>query len=453
MTTKKTIKTKKTKTQMEKLELAKWAVRRAKQAGADDVAVNVGGSREVEIIHRDGQLDKLTEATVKSLGLTLYVDQKYSSHSTNDPRRETLERFIVEAVAMTKHLGQDPFRSLPDPKYYEGKLEIDLTLYDPAYESFTADQMVARAKEIEELARSRSELVISCTSSVSASYSESAKVHSNGFEGTRSGSVFGAGAEVTVRDGDSGRPEDYDYAVTRFLRDLPAGEMLAKRCVDRALGKCGQSKIGSGRYEMVVENRAVANLMGAMLGGPMSGASLQQKTSCYEGKLGEPVASDKLTIADDPFIPGALGSSLYDGEGMTTKKRVIIEKGVLKTFFIDNYYARKLGVEPTMGGACNLVYELGDKSFDQLVQSISKGIIVNQFIGGNSNSTTGDFSYGIMGQYVENGKIIQPVNEMNISGNLLDFMMKLDQVGNDPYLYSSHQRPSIKFVGVQFSGA
>ena len=445
--------TKETKTQEEKRELAKWAVRQARKAGANDAAVDVGGSRDVEIIYRDGKLDKLTESTVNSLDLTLYVDQKYSSHSTNDLRQETLESFITEAVAMTKHLGQDPFRSLPDPKYYEGKKDIDLTLYDPAYESFTADQMVARAKEIEEIARGQSDLLISCTSSVSSSYSESAKVHSNGFEGTRAGSSFVAGAEATVRDGETGRPEDYDYAVTRFLKDLPAGEQIARNCVERALKKCGQSKIDSGVYEMVVENRAISNLLGAMLGAPMSGSALQQKSSCYEGKLDQQIASEKLTLSDDPFIPSALGSRLYDGEGMAAKKRPIIEKGVLKTFFVDNYYARKLGVEPTMGGASNLVYELGDKSFDELVKSINKGIVVTQFIGGNSNSTTGDFSYGIMGQYVEDGKIIQPVNEMNISGNLLQFMMQIDQIGNDPYQFSSHLRPSMKFVEVQFSGA
>lgn len=440
-------------TRKEKLELAKWAVIEARKAGANDAAVDVGGSRDVEIVYRDGQLDKLTEATVNSLDLTLYVDGKYSSHSTNDLRQETLGRFITEAVAMTKYLGEDPFRALPDPKYYEGMKEIDLGLYDPAYESFTADQMVARAKEIEEIARAQTDLLISCTSSVSSSYSESAKVHSNGFEGTRASSSFVAGAEATVRDGETGRPEDWDYAVTRFLKDLPAGEKIAKTCVERALGKCGQTKLDSGVYEMVVENRALSRLIGAMLGSPMRGSSLQQKTSCYEGKLDQQIAADILTISDDPFIPGALGSRLYDGEGMATKKRPIIENGVLKTFFIDTYYARKLGVEPTMSSSANLVYELGDKSFDELAKSITKGIAVTQFIGGNSNSTTGDFSYGIMGQYVENGKIIQPVNEMNISGNLLSFMTQIDEVGNDPYPYSSHLRPSMKFVGVQFSGA
>ena len=435
----------------EKLELAKWVIQKATTAGANDAAVNVGGSRDVEVSYRDGKLDKLTEATVNSLSLTLYVDGKYSSHSTNDLRKETLDRFTSEAVAMTRYLGQDKFRALPDPKYYEGRQEIDLKLYDPAYESFTADQMVSRAKEMEEVAKAESDLLISCTSGVSSSTYESAKVHSNGFEGSRVGSSFVAGTQATVRDGETGRPEDWDYAVTRFLKDLPSSEKLAKECVRRALRKVGQSKLESGIYEMVVENRALSRLIGALMG-PMSGSSLQQKTSCYEGKLDAQIASEKLTISDNPFIPGGLGSRLYDGEGMTAKKRPIIENGVLKTFFIDNYYARKLGVEPTMSGAANIVYEPGGKSFDELVKSITKGIAVTQFIGGNSNGTTGDFSYGIMGLYVENGKIIQPVNEMNISGNLLEFMMQVDQVGNDPYPYSSHLRPSMKFVDVQFSG-
>jgi PmbA protein len=137
---------------------------------------------------------------------------------------------------------------------------------------------------------------------------------------------------------------------------------------------------------------------------------------------------------------------------MATIKRVKIEKGVLKEYYIDTYYGSKLGMEPNSGSTTNVALEYGSKSLDDLIKGMKKGIVVRNFIGGNSNSTTGDFSFGIMGQYVEDGKIIKPVNEMNISGNMSDFWNSLSEVGNDPYVYSTWRLPSLYFTDVQFSG-
>ena len=137
---------------------------------------------------------------------------------------------------------------------------------------------------------------------------------------------------------------------------------------------------------------------------------------------------------------------------MAAKKRVLIDKGVLKTFLIDNYYARKLGVEPTGGSTSNVVFDYGTRSLDEMVASMKKGILVTSFIGGNANSTTGDFSVGIVGIYVEDGKIVRPVNEMNIAGNQKDLWNQLVEVGNDPYIYSSTRRPSLYFKDIHFSG-
>jgi PmbA protein len=168
--------------------------------------------------------------------------------------------------------------------------------------------------------------------------------------------------------------------------------------------------------------------------------------------LGEKVFSDKLTVVDDPFVKGALASRLYDDDGLPCRKRTIIEKGVLKEYLIGWYYSRKLGTEPTGSEITNITFELGTRSLDEMVKEMKKGILVTGFIGGNSNDTTGDFSFGITGIYVENGKPVKPVNEMNVSGNLLQFWSSLVETGNDPYTYSSLQRPSMYFKDIQFSG-
>jgi len=435
----------------EKLELARWAVKQAKSHGADDVSVDVAQSRDIEVEYRDGQLDQLKESTQNSLSISIYAKDRFSNHWTNDMRRDSLEKFIEDAVLMTKFLTEDPHRKLPDPKYYKGQKEIDLKVFDSSYENVTSEQRVQISRDIESIARGHSDKILSCTAGYSDSFSESVKVNSNGFEGEFTRTAFSAGAEATVDDGKGGRPYDWNWATVRFFKDLPDLEFLGKKAVERALDKIGQNKMESGKYDMIVENRSVGRLF-YNLYGPMRGSSLQQKSSFLEGELGNKIASEKFTLIDDPFVIGGLGSRLYDSEGMATRKRVKIEKGILKEYFIDTYYGNKLKMEPNSGSTANITLEYGTKSPDDLIKGMNRGILVTNFIGGNSNSTTGDFSTGIMGHYVENGKIVRPVNEMNISGNMNEFWNYLAEVGNDPYIYSSWRLPSLYFTDVQFSG-
>jgi PmbA protein len=435
----------------ERLALAHWAADHAKKSGADDAAVNVVNSRDIEVEIREGKVDKLKESTQNSLNISVYVNRRYSSQSTNDLRKESLGEFISEAVAMAKYLAEDEFRGLPDPKYYAGQSTIDLKTYDNKYESLTSDERVQFARAAEDAARSRSDKIITCTAGFSDSMYDSVKVHSNGFEGTSRGTVYSAGAEATVRGEGDGRPSDWDWRTYRFRGELPSPKLLGEGAVDRALAKIGQKKIDSGVFDLVIENRAASRLLGSLLG-PMSASSIQQKRSFLDGKLGEKIASDKFTMIDDPLMISGFGSQLYDGDGLATTRRVMIDKGVLKAYYVDWYYGRKLGMEPTVGGATNLIFEYGDKNLDELVAQMKKGILVTSFIGGNSNSTTGDFSLGIIGTYVEDGKAVRPVNEMNISGNLTDVMMQLVEMGNDPWVYSASRRPSMHFRDIQFSG-
>ncbi len=435
----------------EKLELAGWAVKKALKSGANNVAVDISNSRDIDIEFRDGQLDRLKESTQNSLSLSIYADNKYSSHSTNDIRKDGLEKFIGEAVAMTKYLNEDPFRTLPDPEYYGNRKNIDLKFYDPTYESVDSKRRVEIAREIEDIARATSDKVITCTAYYSDSTYESVKVHSNGFEGSRRGTSFSSGVEATVEDANGGRPSDWEWASVRRFDDLLSSEFLGKSAVERALSKVGQKKMESGVYDALVDKRAGSRIISALYGA-MQGRSLQQKRSFLEGKIGEKIASERLTINDDPFIVGGLGSRLYDGEGMTTKKRVMLEKGILKDFYIDWYYSRKLDMKPTIGSTTNLTLEYGNRSRDEMLKDMKKGILITSFIGGNSNSTTGDFSVGIVGQYVENGQIVKPVNEMNITANITDLLNQLVEVGNDPRIYSSWRLPSLYFKDIQFSG-
>jgi PmbA protein len=435
----------------EKMELAEWAMDYSLKAGANESIVDISNSRNIEIEYRDKKLDKLQESTQNSLNLQIYANQRYSSHSTSDLRKEELKKFIEEAVASTKYLTEDKFRSLPDPKFYPSKMDLDLKLTDTSYEKIDPTSRVNLASEIEKEAMAISDLIISSTAGYSDNYYENVKIHSNGFKGESAGTIFSAGAQVTVNDKAGGRPEDWFYATTRFRNELPSPQLLGSEAAKRALRKIGQKKIESGTYQMLVENRASGRLL-SVFSRAMTARSIQQKSSFLDGMIDKKIASEKLTVIDDPTLQKGLGSRLFDSEGIAAEKRVMIEKGVLKNYFIDNYYGKKLGWNPTTAGPSNVVFEYGSKSFDELLKEIKKGIIINGFIGGNSNSTTGDFSFGIVGLYVENGQIVKPVNEMNISGNAKEVWNQLVEMGNDPYQYSSNLAPSMLFEGIQFSG-
>jgi PmbA protein len=434
-----------------RVDLAQWAIEQTRQSGANQVAVNISNQRDVEIEVRDKKLEKLKESTQNSLSLDIYVDHKYSSHSTNDLRKESLKTFIDEAVASTKYLSRDEFRELPDPALYAKDLSRDLKLVDKQYESVKPEERVKFAEEIEAAAMQQSDKIISTTAGYNDTIYHTVKAHSNGFLGESHGTSFAAGASVTVEDPAGGRPSDWYWSVDHYRSGLLAPAILGENAVKRALQKIGQEKIESGKYTMIVENRSGGRLIG-VLRSPMSARALQQKSSYLEGMLGKSIASEKLSLIDDPLIEKGLGSHLYDGEGLAAKKRVFVEKGVLKQYFVDNYYGKKLGMKPTTSSTSNLLFDYGDRVLDDIVKDVEKGILITGFIGGNSNGTTGDFSFGITGLLVENGAIIKPVNEMNISGNANEFWKRLSEVGSDPYPYSSWKIPTLVFDDIDFSG-
>ena len=428
-----------------------WAMDFARKSGADEVAVTISNTREIAISYRDRRLDQLKESTRNALGIEIYVDHRYSSHLTNDLKRESLSAFIEESVAATRHLTRDEFRSLPDPKYYPAGGDRRLKIHDPHYDRILPADRVAMAAEIEAAATAVSDRIISTTSTYSDSRHESVRLHSNGFQGEIKCTLFRAGAEVTVAGEDDERPSDWYYTETRYHEDLPKPDVIGRSAAERALRKVGQRKIASGKYEMIVENRAGNRLLAALLR-PMGGNSLQQKNSFLEGMVGRRIASEAFSMIDDPFVEKGLGSRPFDGEGLEAKRRVMIERGVLRQYYIDDYYGRKLGMEPTTGTPSNLVFEHGSRGLEEMIGDLGKGILVTAFIGGNSNPTTGDFSFGIVGLLIENGEICVPLNEMNISGNAGDFWTRAVEMGNDPYPYSAWRRPSMRFERVQFSG-
>jgi PmbA protein len=435
------------------LEIARRTAALAQASGAKEAAVAAFRARHVEVSWRDGKLDKVSEATTRGVGLDLYVDGRYASVSTSDLRPEALERFVTDSVALARTLAPDPHRRLPDPELYQGQSEVDLDMEDRSYGTIDAGRRRAEAEIIEAAARSvdGAPAILSVTTSVSDSQGESALVHTNGFEGNRRATDFWIGAEVAVKDPDGRRPEEFASSGARHRADLETPETVGRRAGERAVARIGTRKGESAVITLAVDSRASGRLVGSIFG-PLSAASIQQKRSFMEGKVGAAVGSPLLDVRDEPLLPRGLGSRRYDGEGIASRPFKVFDQGVLRNLYVDTYYGRKLGLPPTTARSSNLAWTLGERSPAELLADLGDGILVTGFLGGNSNGTTGDFSLGVRGFRVRGGKLAEPIGEMNVSGNHLELWKRLAAVGNDPYRYSPMRTPTLVFEGVQIAG-
>jgi PmbA protein len=434
-------------------DLAVWGIQTAKTAGADACRVTIDSERTVEISYRERKPENLKEASTQGLTLEIFASGRYSTMSTSDLRKDALKDFVTRAVAQTKLLAEDPHRSLPDPKYYEGRPQLDLKVTDPDYGSLTAEGRHALAKAVEESCLAKGgDKVISVSAGTTDGRGEQLLMTSNGFEGFSESTYFEAFAQMTAKDEGDRRPAEYAAAAVTHRKSLPVAEEIGAEAARRALARLGAKKAKTATLPIIIENRVVGRLAGGFLQA-MFGRSIQQKQSFLADRKGQKVGSDRLTLIDDPFVVSSLGSRLFDGEGFTAKRRVMVDSGVLKDFYVDWYYSRKLGWEPTTGRPSNLVIPPGKRSVQEIMKDLGRGILITSFIGGNSNSTTGDTSIGIEGQLFEGGQPIQPISEMNIADNHLKIWQRLAEIANDPYPYSSQRFPSLVFTDVVVSGA
>lgn len=433
-------------------ELSEFSIKTARAAGADECLVKIDSERFVEISYRNHKPENIKEASKKELSIEIFVNKRYSRQWTSDLRINALKTFITNAVSSTRLLAGDPFRTLPDPKYYQGRAQVDLETNDPDYKNLTAEGRHHLVQTIENACLKKGGAkTISVTAMEYDNKNEMITMTSNGFDGYQQATIYWAGAEMTLQGEGDRRPNGYNFVASVTQKGLPPakaiGELTAKRTFDLLGGK----KIKTETLPIIIENRNVPRIMYGFLSA-MYGRSIQQKRSFLAAKKGQKIGTEHFTMIDDPLLKGGLGSRIYDGDGFAAKKRTMIERGVLKDFYLDWYYSRKLGWEPTTGRSSNIIIPPGKRSVAEIMKNLGRGILITGFIGGNSNSTTGDMSVGIIGKLFENGIPVQSVAEMNIADNHLNFWQKLSEVANDPWIYSSWRTPSLMFTDVVVSG-
>jgi len=433
-------------------ELAAWVLARAKAAGAKDCRVKASARRFVSVSYRERKPELVSEAGTRGLALEVFVDGHYAAQETPDFRTVSLEGFVSDTVDRAKITEIDPFRSLPDLDRNGIRPNLDLNLADPGHAGVSIGERHGLAKDIEASCLDQGgDKVISVEVTVYDHDYEEWVLDSKGFDGTFRGTEFWTGAVLSVRDQGERRPSVWTVAGARQRRDMPAAADIGAQVSLRALRALGASKIGTEVLPVIIENRCVGRLLGGFLGA-LSGRNIQQKQSFLADKKGLKIGSPAFTLTDDPFIPRALGSRLYDGDGFPAKRRELLSQGVLNDFFVDWYYSRKLGIEPSTGSMSNLVLPAGTRSLEDIIRGMPKCVLVTDFIGGNSNATTGDFSVGIAGTLYEKGEPVQAVAEMNIAGKHLGFWNGLVEAANDPWHYGAVRSPSLVFDGVVVSG-
>lgn len=450
------------------IEIARHCIAFACANGADNARVNLNKSSVDGCNMLNGELDKVTHAADRSVYLYLYVDGKYGTFSTNMLEKEQIEDFIIKAIDMVRMLGEDLCRKLPDPSRTEkaAKTGRELGLYDEALENSDSDSRLARAQAMSiwqnfhESADRETFSMISEECEYSESYDDSITIDSQGFEGRHTESAFSFFAEVTIQDSEGNRYSGYWWDTSCRNSEADPSE-CSRKALERAVAQIAPQPRRSGRTRMVVDSSVASRLVAPVLNA-LNGSALQQKMSFLDGTLGQQVFSEGMNLMDLPRTEGRNGSRLYDSEGVATKDAHVIKDGAVCQYFINTYFAAKMGIEPTVEDAsrpCLMPYMKGKAladgeisvSLKDILQYCRNGILVTGFNGGNSNPVTGDFSFGIEGFAFRNGKITHPVREMLITGNLKDLWNNLIAAGTDARPSSRWQIPTIAFENISFS--
>lgn len=431
-------------------DIAQWAMDFALKNGCQSARVSIITANNNSFEYRDKQLDKLQQSSENKLYVEVFTDGCYGSFSTNRIEKTELAAFIKEGIASTRYLAIDPCHRLPDFERYFKPNDEDLDLFDNSFGDIKTEAKLEAARQSIEEVYQADKRIVSISSSYDDGVGAEYMIASNGFEAESYDSAFNLVTSVSLKaDGDT-RAESYWYDSSIFWNDLKRSG-IGKKALERALQKIGQRKVQSGKYQMLLDNTTSSRLFSPLLGA-MYGTSLQQKNSFLLDRLETQITSDKLTILDTPHLVRSFGARWFDGEGVATSDRTIIDKGVLQTYFIDTYNSLKMDVPATIASPSIITTGLGNNSFDGILKTVTKGIWVTGFNGGNNNATTGDFSFGVEGFLIENGVATTPISEMNITGNLLVLWSNLEEVGNDPRMNSPWRIPSLLFNDVNFSG-
>jgi PmbA protein len=444
------------------LSLAEETVAKALAAGATDAECTVKAGEEFSVNVRMREIEQLKEAGSQAMGLRVFVGQRNGSATTSDLTREGVARMIRAALDNAAVTTDDPLAGLPAAEEF-GAHEGDLKLYSDDIPALTAAWKIEQAIAAEQSAIEADPRIRNSEGGSFDSYlSERYFANSRGFRGGyRTSSV--ALSAVPVAEADGKKERDYAYSIARSAGRMKDAASVGREAAARTVRRLGARKVATQKAPVLFESRVARSLLGHIFEA-VSGDSVYRKASFLLDKLGDKIASDKLTVVDDPTIPGLFGSWPFDDEGLPARRNVVIERGVLKTYLHNSYTARKCGAVSTGNAGRglagnpwvehgNFFAEAGERTPEQLIAQMGKGLLVTELMGQGVNVVNGDYSRGVAGLWIENGEIAYPVSEITIAGNLRDMLQGIEAVGADLEFQGSTASPAVLIGEMTISGS
>jgi PmbA protein len=444
---------------MDHLELAQKLVGAAVRAGAHEAEVYLQMGDEFNVQVRGGEIEILTQASGKGLGLRVFVDKRMAFASTTDFAPAVIADMVKSTVRLAGLAGRDRHNGLPD--VVPGPLP-HLDLYDPSIPEMPADRKIEMAREAERAALDYDPRV---TSTYGAGFSTHSGTrilaNSNGILYSNSGTDTGVSCAPIAEQGTERQIGHY-WSEKRFLKDLDSPSEVGREAARLAVQKLQARKVETQTVPVIFSWMVGPGLLGAIFRG-LDGEAVHKKMSFLRNKLGKRIASCAVTIIDDPLMPGGLGSMPFDGEGVVAGRKVVVDKGILQLYFYDSRTARKYRGQPT-GNArrgfsglpsvspTNFYLEPTETDPSEIIRGVKNGFYVADTIGHGANVVTGDFSVGAAGVWIRDGEFAFPVQEVTVAGNMLDMLRNIEQVGSDARWISSVVSPTFKIAEMTVGG-
>jgi len=439
-------------------DIIEKALSAAKQAGADgaDVSFIKGGGLDVQV--RLGKVESAERAEDYQMGMRVFVGQKSATISSGQLDDENITKLAERAVAMAKHAPEDPYARLATAEE-QAKSFPDIELFDDT--SYSTEQLTEIALACEEAALSQAGISNSDGASASSGSSEVLIGTSTGFNASYKRSSFGFSA-VVLAEKDGQMERDYDYSSAVFAEDLDKPEVVGRSAATRTLARLGGRKPQTGTFPVIYDKRVSRSLAGHVASA-INGAAIARGTSFLKDKMGEQIANASVRLLDNPLLPRGMGSRLFDGETLPVQKRYLVKDGCLQGWLLDLATAAQLGLSPTGNASrslsgppspsvSNFIMEEGETTLDDRIADIDQGFYITELMGSSVSLTTGDYSRGASGFWIENGRITWPATEATIAGNLKDIFTDM-MPADDLELTQSIAAPSVFVKQMMVAGS
>jgi PmbA protein len=442
-------------------QLAADAVKRALDEGATDAECTIAEGDEFSVTVRMREVESLKEAGSRGAGIRVLAGKRTGSSHTSDLSREGIRQMVRAALDIARITNEDPHAGLPEPEEL-GRLAADLRLYDDAIARMQTEWKIAQARSAEEVALSADPRIQNSEGASFDSYlGGRVFANSRGFVGAYRVSSCGLSVSPVAKQNGS-MERDYWHTAARAAAGLESPEQVGRRAAERTLRRLNPRKILTQKAPVIFEPRTARALLGDLFDA-VHGSSIYRQASFLTGKLGEKIASEELTVIDDPTMPGLFGSRPFDDEGVATRRTMVIDRGVLKSYLLNTYSARKLGLKTTGNasrgvagnagiGPGNFFIQAGSVAPEKMIAGLRNGLYVTELIGTTANTVTGDYSSGAAGLWIENGELAYPVSEITIAGDLKQMLMDVGQVGSDLEFRGSIAAPTILIPEMTISG-